>query len=90
MTKARSIGGVYLSSRSISGYNTAAKQGKAAALKYCQAWQLELTKEGVELATNLTSKKIDKNTYNIKRESLNNKTKELNECIQAINRQFGN
>lgn len=74
---------------SIMGYNAAAKKGKAAAMKYCQEWQLELTKAGAALASDLASKKIDRPIYNIRRERLNQHTKELNECIQSINRQFG-
>ena len=75
--------------RSISGYNLEAKKGKDAALKYCRAWQLEITSEGTKLASEFTGKKIDKITYNIKRDALNKQTKDLNECIQSINKQFG-
>jgi len=63
--------------------------GKAAAMKYCQEWQAEITKTGVTLATDYTGKKIDKATYNYRREALNKQTKDLNECIASINRQFG-
>lgn len=75
--------------RSILGYNVAAKMGKAAAMKYCQEWQNEVTKAGAALAADYASKKIDRATYNYRRENLNKQTKELNECIQSINRQFG-
>ena len=76
-------------SRSIMGYNAAAKNGKAAAVKYCQDWQNEVTKAGAALASDYAGKKIDKTLYNYRRENLNRQTKDLNECIQSINRQFG-
>ena len=72
--------------KSIMGFNAAAKQGKSVAQKYCQAWQSELTVAGAELAAELVGKKIDKATYNRKREALNKQMKDLNECIQAVNR----
>ena len=75
--------------RSILGYNAAAKMGKTAALKYCQEWQTEVTKAGAMLAADYAGKKIDKPTYNYRRDNLNKQTKDLNECIQSINRQFG-
>jgi hypothetical protein len=75
--------------RTISGYNIAARMGKAAAMKYCREWQAELTKLGLALASDLSSRKIDTKMYNLRRENLNKQTKDLNECIQSINRQFG-
>jgi len=75
--------------QSIAGYNAAAKQGKEAAMKYCQTWQADLTKSSVQLAADFTSKKIDRNMYNMKRDALNKHTKDLNDCIQSINRQTG-
>ena len=81
--------GVRYVPRSISGYNSAAKMGKAAAVKYCQEWQAEVVKASTVLATEYTGKKIDKSTYNYRRENLNKQTQELNECVQSINRQFG-
>ena len=75
--------------RSISGYNSAAKMGKTAAVKYCKEWQAEVLKASTTLASEYTAKKIDKSTYNYRRESLNKQTQDLNECVQSINRQFG-
>lgn len=75
--------------RSIAGYNEAAKRGKETAMKYCQQWQSDITRSGTDLAADYTNKKMDKTTYNIKREMLNKQTRDLNDCIQSINRRFG-
>jgi hypothetical protein len=75
--------------KSIIGYNEAAKRGKDAAMKYCQQWKMDITKESAALAVDLSSKKISVAAYNLKRDALNRSTKDLNECIQAINKQFG-
>ena len=75
--------------KSIHGYNQAVKHGKDAALKYCAMWKEELAEETAALTADLTSKKITVSMYNIKRESLNRRTKELNNCIQTLNKQFG-
>ncbi|MCL2388393.1 MAG: hypothetical protein FWC89_12740 [Defluviitaleaceae bacterium] len=71
--------------RSVAEYNVEAKKSKEAAMKYCQAWQFELTKIGAMLISDLTSKKITQAVYNLKREDLNRQTEDLNKCIKAIN-----
>ena len=75
--------------KSISGYNQAARMGKDAAMKYCQIWREELAAESAALTADLNNKKITPAMHNIKRESLNRRTKELNNCIQSLNKQFG-
>ncbi|MCL1842840.1 MAG: hypothetical protein FWF79_03430 [Defluviitaleaceae bacterium] len=73
--------------RSVSGYNAEAQKGRDAALKYCQAWQFELSKIGANLVADLTSKKITQAVYNLKREELNRQTEDLNKCVRAVNAQ---
>lgn len=74
-------------SRNITGYNAEAKKGRDAAMKYCQAWQFELTKIGAVLIADLTNKRITQAVYNIKREELNRQTEDLNKCIKTLNAQ---
>ena len=73
--------------RSVSGFNDEVKKGKDSALKYCQAWQFELTKIGAVLIAEYTNKKITQPVYNLKREELNRQTEDLNKCIKALNSQ---
>ena len=75
--------------RSISGYNMAARKGKDAAMKYCQSWQIEITAANATLTAEYAGKKISLATYNYKREQINRATRDLNDCIQSVNRQFG-
>ena len=74
--------------RSIMGFNEIAKKGKEAAHRYCQNWRAELNTEGTELARELAAKKITVGQYNYKREKINQRTKDLNECITAMNKHF--
>jgi len=75
--------------KSITGFNAAAKGGKDAAMRYCQGWREELNKASSELARELAAKKINATTYNYRRGALNEKTKDLNDCIAAMNKHFG-
>ena len=75
--------------RSVTGYNLEAKKGRDEAMKYCQAWQFELTKIGAVLIADLTNKKITQAVYNLKREELNRQTEDLNKCIKTMNAQLG-
>ncbi|MCL2168734.1 MAG: hypothetical protein FWB74_01750 [Defluviitaleaceae bacterium] len=72
--------------RSIAGFNEVTKKGKDAAYRYCQNWRTELNTEGTELARELASKKITVSQYNYKREKINQRTKDLNDCIAAMNK----
>jgi len=72
--------------KSIIGFNDAARRGKDVATTYCQLWRSEITKESTVLANELVNKKIDKNTYNFRRERLNKSTKDLNDCIASLNK----
>ena len=76
-------------SKSIGGYNAEAKKGKDAATKYLQLWQNEITVAGAGLASDLAGKKLSLAAYNLKRDELNKQTKDLNQCIGSINKQFG-
>ena len=71
--------------RNIAGYNMEAKKSREDAMKYCQAWQFELTKIGAVLIADLTNKNITQAVYNLKREELNRQTEDLNKCIKSIN-----
>ena len=79
------IGGICLT-RSITEFNNEAKKGKDAAHRYCQAWQLEIASAGAALVVELTSKKINRAVYNLKRADLNKQTEALNKCIKEVNR----
>ncbi|MCL2400491.1 MAG: hypothetical protein FWC91_12205 [Defluviitaleaceae bacterium] len=72
--------------RSISEFNKEAKKGKDAAHRYCQAWQLEIASEGAKLVVDLTSQKINRSVYNLKRADLNKQTEALNRCIKEVNK----
>ena len=74
--------------KSIAGYNAESKNGKNAAIKYCQAWNNEIKEEGVALATDLVEKRIGRAMYNTKRNLLNLQIKDLNKCIASINSQY--
>jgi hypothetical protein len=71
--------------RSVSGFNEEARKSKEDAMKYCKAWQFELTKIGAMLVSELTSKQISQAVYNLKREELNRQTDALNKCIGVLN-----
>ena len=75
--------------KNIAGFNAAAAKGRSAAVQYCQDWQLEIKKESTLLAENFVSKTIKSADYNKRRVELNNKTKDLNDCIKMLNRKFG-
>ena len=73
--------------RSILNFNTEAiRGGKAAAMQYCRQWQSEITTAGALLASEYAGKKIDAATYNSRMQMLNAQTKELNTCIQSVNK----
>ena len=63
--------------------------GKDGGMKYCQEWKHELEVEGKLLQDKLKSGDIDQRLYNQKRISLNQRTLELNNCINAMNKKFG-
>lgn len=72
---------------STAGYNKEAKRGRDEAMKYCHAWQREIMRASSNLIADLSSKKINQATYNLKRAELNKQTESLNDCIAAVNRQ---
>jgi len=74
--------------RSIKGYNEATKDGKEAAVEFCQNWQRLIRRDSLELAQNMTAKKIELAFYNKKRKELNDETKNLNDCIKSLNKRF--
>ena len=76
-------------SKSITGFNAAATKGRNAAILYCQHWQNEIRMESTLLAENFVNRKIKSIEYNNKRVELNKRTKDLNECIKMLDRQFG-
>ena len=71
---------------SVMEFNKYAVQGKAAAELYCKNWAKELEVKGKELSEQLKAKKIDVKVYNIKRSVLNADTRDLNSCIEKVNK----
>jgi len=72
--------------KSISEFNKHAALGRPAAERYCREWSKELDAKGKELSEQLKNKRIDARTYNIKRSYLNTQIKELNSCVEKVNR----
>ena len=76
--------------RSVVNFNSEAiRGGKAAATKYCQEWQMEITAASAKLTAELATKRIDAVAYNERRAALNKQTQELNSCVQSLNKKFG-
>ena len=71
---------------SIAEFNRRAATGRQSAEKYCKEWAVEIDAKSKDLAEQLTAKKIDKKTYNLRRVTLNNETKDLNSCISKVNK----
>ncbi|MCL1862734.1 MAG: hypothetical protein FWF78_04110 [Defluviitaleaceae bacterium] len=73
--------------RSVSGYNDEARISREHAMKYVQIWQFELTKIGAALTADLSSKKITKAVYDMRKAELVKSTEDLNKCIKTLNAQ---
>ena len=71
---------------SISEFNKQAALGRAAAEKYCKDWSRELAVKGRHLSEQYKNRQIDMKAYNAKRSLLNEDIKDLNSCVEKINK----
>lgn len=73
--------------RSVTGYNEEARISRDNAMKYVKIWEFELIKIGAALTADLTSKRITKAIYDMRKAELAKSTEDLNKCIKALNAQ---
>jgi len=71
---------------SISEFNKQAALGRAAAEKYCKDWSKELAVKGQNLSEQYKNRQINMKTYNARRSLLNEDIKDLNSCVEKINK----
>ena len=71
---------------SVTGFNKAATMGRPTAEKYCKDWSKDMEARGKDLTMQLKTGKIDKANYNRKRSQINAEVKDLNGCIQKVNK----
>jgi hypothetical protein len=67
-------------------FNKHAKNARTDAEKYCKLWKMDVDKRSKELNDLVRANKMDPKTFNQKRLALNNEVKDLNKCVDLLNK----